>query len=243
MTSDKEMIDSKTGLKVGKVYFREKEYIASEIGDRIYDTETGNFHMFPEFDIGNDEVNEWKNYYEIVRDVRSEIVQEIKDKTHVELMNRTQYEKPQGIDNYEPEILYLYDGGGKRGVLGGIPREYIDKGLNRFFTYIPMYKAERYYTINFMRMYIDTNNHVNCRYGELQFDTSLSRFVNKDGIHYPKSFIGQNEERIRLSDSTHKACIFNPSALGNVWTMKNNKRKIEEVVETFLKFVRKVEEM
>ena len=58
MTSDKEMIDSKTGLKVGKVYFREKEYIASEIGDRIYDTETGNFHMFPEFDIGNDEVND-----------------------------------------------------------------------------------------------------------------------------------------------------------------------------------------
>ena len=95
-----------------------------------------------------------------MRDVRSEIVQEIKDKTHVELMNRTQYEKPQGIDNYEPEILYLYDGGGKRGVLGGIPREYIDKGLNRFFTYISMYKAERYYTINFMMMYIDTNTHV-----------------------------------------------------------------------------------
>lgn len=243
MTSDTGIIFRETGLKVGKVYFGEKEYAVSERENRIYDTETGNFHLFPEFVIGNDNVNDWKNYFEILGEVRTEIVRRIKKKTHVEVINRAQYVKPDKIERYNPETLYLYDRGGKSGALGGIPHDYVEKGLNRFFTYIPMYKGGRYYAINYMRLYIDRSNSVNCRYGKIQFDTSISRFVNKDGIHYPTSFIGQNEKKIRLSDSFNQACIFNPVETSDIWTIKNDEHQIEVVVEAFLKFVHKVEEM
>ena len=243
MTNNIEIIDSEKRLNVGKVFFGEKEYEASESDNRIYDTETGNFHLFPEFDFENDDINDWKEYFETVGTVRSKIVQRIKEKTHVEEIESIQYEKPNTIVCYDPEALYLYDGGGKSGVLRGMPHDYVEQGLNQFFMYIPMYKAGRYYTINFMRLYIDTSNSVNCRYGEIQFDTSLSRYVNEDGIHYPTSFMDQNENMIRLSDSANQACIFNPSETGNIWTINNDEHQIEVVVEAFLKFIHKVEEM
>ena len=121
------------------------------------------------------------------------------------------------------------------------PSEYKSNGFcNGFFKYISIQIENRWFTINFMRWYIEDNK-VNCRFGEIQFDATDNGHVNiknnyKTKIKYSNDYIDQPEKKIRLNED--QVCVYNPE-LPNIWKIQKE-NAYDEVVRKFDKFIENV---
>lgn len=221
MTSNRTDIEKLTGLKIGHVYLGEKQFDPQKQGNRILDCKSGNFHLFPILDSNN--VNMWKEYFQIENKVWKELGKKLGKKFGIKAGS---------------------------GELGGIPEDYLQNGcwkMNMFFKYIQIEKDGRYYVILLKRFFIDTDNSVNCKFGEVQFFSSKGKNINEFDpsgkaehistfvyykkklserensevehilVHYPRSYKGQNEKMIRLSDTKNKVNMYNPKDLTLNW--------------------------
>lgn len=155
----------------------------------------------------------WLNYFERVGKLRKEIIKELNNKIdNLETIGRSEYKNPSRIKKYNSSTYYLAE---IEGILDGIP----------------IYKNGRYYSINFMRFYLDNECKVNCIFDQVQFDSSKNGNVNSEcEINYPKTYKGQNEKMIRLSKNG--ACVYNPRQCEDV----------KELVDSFVKFIKKVDD-
>ncbi len=215
MTSDFREIERLTDLKIGKVFLGEETYISQKEGDRIFDKDSGNFHLVPVIE-DEKKCRIWAEFFGIEKAIRNEVINLLAS----------------------DESLEVYEGSGKSGVLGDIPQFYKAANLNHFFRYIQVRKGARYYFILFKRFYIDKDHYVNCKYGEIQFYTSLSDEINekigdKWQINYPQSYMGQNEKMIRLSNTKNRANGYNPKGLINI--MQSNIEKSTQFAESIVK--------
>lgn len=206
------------------------------LGDRLFDHASSNVHLFPELFQKNkdkDYIPVWSDFFDARNAVRGKLVKMLCDK---------------GFD---------VEGAGKNGNLVGIPPEYGKNKINQFFRYIRVKQNDRNYTINFQRFYIDKENKVNTIYGLFQFVASPDKKWNeKDNsndshplneqekiiLNYPHSYKGQNKKMIRFSPEGR--CIYNPSGVGDIWTLKaeidNPKKKgsqMTALVSQFLNFI------
>lgn len=155
----------------------------------------------------------WLDYFERIGKTRKEIIKELNNKIdNLETIGWSEFKNPSRIENYNSTTYYLVE---NEGVLDGIP----------------IYKNGRYYSINFMRFYLDNECKVNCIFDQVQFDSSKNGNVNSEcEINYPKTYKGQNEKMIRLSKKG--ACVYNPRQYEDV----------EELVNSFVKFIKKVDD-
>lgn len=168
---------------------------------------------FPDIkDLSEEDKNLWLDYSERVAKMRKEIIKELNNKIeNLETIDWFEYKNPSRIKNYNSTTYYLVE---NEGVLDGIS----------------VYKNRRYYSINFMRFYLDNECKVNCILDQVQFDSSKNGNINSEcEINYPKTYKGQNEKMIRLSKKG--ACVYNPRQYENV----------EELVDSFVKFIKDVE--
>lgn len=236
MTSDVELINNWTHGNVkgiGKIICGGCEFLPNYEDEKILDNITYNFHLFPDMEVLSEEdKNLWLDYFDRVRKWRKKIIEELKNKIeNVETIDRSEYKNPSKIKKYNSTTYYLAENVGKRGVLDGISNVYISNGFNQFFRCIPIYKNGRYYSINFMRFYLDNECKVNCIFDQVQFDSSKNGNVNSEcEINYPKTYKGQNEKMIRLSKKG--ACVYNPRQYEDV----------EELGDSFVKFIKKVDD-
>ena len=226
---EKSDIEKRTGLKPGSVKIKDETF---ENNICLYDCKSANFHLLPRLDLEGAE-SALNDYLKVVEEVQKEINNIIKCR----LSDLARIKGKGNLNEYPPE--------------------YKERGIrNAFYKYISIYDGQRYYTINFMRWYIDKENKVNCRFGEIQFDTTINkkRRVNtaqfkekdrgKDIIRYPKSYKGQSEKMIRL-DGEDQVCVYNPKGIGNIWKIQEEAKKEEQkayndVVENFIEFIKKV---
>lgn len=164
-------------------------------------------------DLSEEDKKLWLDYSERVGKMRKKIIEELKNKIeNVKTIGRSEYKNPSEIENYNSTTYYLVE---NEGVLDGIP----------------VYKNGRYYSINFMRFYLDNECKVNCILDQVQFDSSKNGNVNSEcEINYPKTYKGQNEKMIRLSKKG--ACVYNPRQYEDV----------KELVDSFVKFIKKVDD-
>ena len=227
---EEEEIKERTGLGIGVVKISGEPF---ENNICRYDCVSANFHLLPRLDIerAEDEVND---YLKVVEGIQDEIYKKIASEYN------------------------LKNGKGKgNGTISdrAYPAEYSDHGIPNkreygFYKYISIYEGQRWYTINFMRWYIDKENKVNCRFGEIQFDTTMNkekrvntaqfeRKGKKDIIRYPKSYRGQSEKMIRL-DGEDQVCIYNPTDVDDIWHIQKKEVYANNVVESFVKFIEKV---
>lgn len=155
----------------------------------------------------------WLDYFERIGKTRKEIIKELNNKIdNLETIGWSEFKNPSRIENYNSTTYYLVE---NEGVLDGIS----------------IYKNGRYYSINFMRFYLDNECKVNCIFDQVQFDSSKNGNVNSEcEINYPKTYKGQNEKMIRLSKKA--ACVYNPRQYEDV----------EELVDSFVKFIKKVDD-
>lgn len=155
----------------------------------------------------------WLDYFERVGKMRKEIIKELNNKIkNLETIGWSEYKNPSRIKNYNSTTYYLVE---NEGVLDSIS----------------VYKNRRYYSINFMRFYLDNECKVNCIFDQVQFDSSKNGNVNSEcEINYPKTYKGQNEKMIRLSKNG--ACVYNPRQCEDV----------KELVDSFVKFIKKVDD-
>lgn len=224
---EKSEIEKRTGLKPGSVKIKDKLF---ENNICLYNS--ANFHLLPDLDLEDAEValTLLRNYLDVVGDVQEKIVERIK--------------KDSKLSRFK-----LIKGDGH--LFNEYPIEYRNRQIpNHFYRHIAICDGQRWYTINFMRWYIDKENKVNCRFGEIQFDTTMNddRRVNtaqdkekdnKDIIRYPKSYRGQSEKMIRL-DGEDQVCIYNPTDVGDIWHIQKKEVYANNVVESFVRFIEKV---
>mgnify|MGYP007117847080 CR=1 FL=1 len=236
MTGNVEFINNWTHGNVegiGKIICGGREFSPNYEDEKILDNTTYNFHLFPDMEVLSEEdKNLWLDYFDRVREMRKKIIEELKNKIeNVETIDWSEYKNPSRIKKYNSTTYYLAENVGKNGVLDGISNVYISNGFNQFFRCIPIYKNRRYYSINFMRFYLDNECKVNCIFDQVQFDSSKNGNVNSEcEINYPKTYKGQNEKMIRLSKKG--ACVYNPRQYEDV----------KEVVDSFVKFIKKVDD-
>ena len=236
MTSDVEVINNWTHGNVdgiGKIICGGREFLPNYKDEKILDNTTYNFHLFPDIEVLSEEdKNLWLDYFDRVRKLRKKIIEELGKKIkNLETIGRSEYKNPSKIEKYDSTTYYLAENVGEKGVLDGISNIYINNGFNQFFRCIPIYKTGRYYTINFMRFYLDNECKVNCIFDRVQFDSSKNGNVNSESeINYPKTYKGQNEKMIRLSEKG--ACVYNPRQYEGV----------KELVDSFVKFIKKVDD-
>lgn len=236
MTSDVEVINNWTHGNVdgiGKIICGGREFLPNYKDEKILDNTTYNFHLFPDIEVLSEEdKNLWLDYFERVRKLKKKIIEELGKKIkNLETIGRSEYKNPSKIEKYDSTTYYLAENVGEKGVLDGISNIYINNGFNQFFRCIPIYKTGRYYTINFMRFYLDNECKVNCIFDQVQFDSSKNGNVNSESeINYPKTYKGQNEKMIRLSKKG--ACVYNPRQYEGV----------KELVDSFVKFIKKVDD-
>lgn len=232
MTSNEDDIYSLTGLKIGKVYLNDREYASERANQRVLDCESGNFHLFPV--LTKDDYKVWHDYFSVESKVQ-ELLYDLLNKNDLLCKKFGSYSISQG----------------KTGILQGIPQQFNKEGLNHFFRYVQIKIEKRTYMILFKRFYIDKDNRVNCRFGDVQFYTSLDAngnvnefaktiiediptytyrnrrlnenrtSLNKLLIHYPSSFRGQNEKMIRLSNTDNCVNVYNPKGIKNVFCDSN----------------------
>ena len=223
-------IEERTGLKPGIVWINGKTF---ENNICLYNCNSANYHLLPDLDL-EDAKDVLEDYLNVVGDVRKELIKIIENERRL-------------------SDLKIDEGKGKKGSLSSTqyPPEYKDCGIcNAFYKHISLYDGQRYYTINFMRWYIVKERKVNCRFGEIQFDTTKNKVqrvntakykenTEKDIIRYPKSYIGQSEKMIRL-EGEDQVCIYNLKDVGNIWEINKCEKKEKEVVEKFCDFYEKV---
>ena len=244
MTSKEKDIMQLTGLGIGNVYLRDirNEYKAQTDGNRILDCNSCNFHLFPAL-TSEEDYGKWQKYIEDEKKIR----ECLKDKI-----------PGLGI-------------GKSNGQLKGIPKEYCNYGLNSLFWYLQVQKDNRYYILLLKRFFIDKNNKVNCIFGEVQFYSSLNGKVNehckdegrigvtvyaaneeqgniksipKIKVHYPKSYIGQNEKMIKLSETDNKVNVYNPKGLPQLPDASDPesvKNYTNQIADAFNRYIQKIE--
>lgn len=198
MTGNSEDIRNKTGLDVGYVFLDKVSYAPQAEGQRMFDTGTGNFHLFPVL-VEQEDIEKWKGYLDTEQKLITKIGENLKKKGY------DVSDKSTGCIN-------------KKDDNGSMPKFYSDNALNHFFRYIQVMIEGRCYVALCKRFYIDKSNCVNCIYGEIQFYSSKNGQPNeaeadnsdKWVIHYPRSYKGQNEKMIRISDTKNKVNMYNP---------------------------------
>lgn len=225
-TEEKE-IEERTGLGIGVVEIRGKTFKNNIC---LYDCDSANFHLLPDLNL-EDAKEAVEDYIKTLNSVQDEIYKRIQSKYNL------QNGKGKGTGTLSEKVY---------------PLEYREREIpNGFYKYISVYDGQRFYTINFMRWYIDKENKVNCRFGEIQFDTTMNekKRVNtarlsekdkkqKDIIRYPESYKHQSEKVIRL-DGECQACIYDPKDVGDIWQIKKESC-YDEVVEKFAEFIEEV---
>lgn len=250
MTSEKEIIEIKTGHKMGSVILRglegeDKIYDVCESGNNVYDENEGNFHLFPIMCPNNNtENNLWKKYFSITQNERRNILQLLQDEGRWEknglVVNLEQKATLQSVrGETKADTVYLLYRAGGSGYVRNFP---YGKELNHFFRNLYVYFNGRFHCVNFMRFYIEKTNDkdkiINCIYGEFQFDTTAdkNRRVNEDEkICYPLSKYKQSYSQIELR-LPYQACVYNPN-VNNVVELENNE---DALADEFIKFIREV---
>lgn len=113
----------------------------------------------------------------------------------------------------------------------------VTRGL---YKYLPFYFNGKIYNINFMRFYIDKDNKVNCIFKQIQFDRTMKKYVNEDGICYPKTYENHVNKLDKLiQDNKGKNFCYNPPV---AYEAKEDEKAVEAIVEKFVEFVKKCEE-
>ena len=146
----------------------------------------------------------WREFLKAEKELRNTVITELKRNMD---------------DSFE-----IFEKKGKPGTLNDIPQLYVENKLNQFFRFIQVKRNNRYYTLLFKRFYIDKNCCVNCKYGEIQYFSSLSGRINEKAkkenwiIHYPKSYIGQNEKIVKHKKSVN---VYNPKGFNNIICLDN----------------------
>ena len=218
--NDEKEIEGRTGLQIGKVEINGKIF---EKNICLYECKSDNFHLLPELSLDGAETA-LKCYIKVVREVQTEIYKRISIKYNLKKG------KGNGQGNLSKDIY---------------PLDYTNHGIdNKFYKYIRVWVGQRNYTINFMRWYIDKDKKVNCRFGEIQFDTTIDidgrvnikKDNEKTKINYPNAYINQSEKMIRLNED--QVCIYNPTDVGNIWKIQKEEA-YDNVVEKFENFIKK----
>ena len=195
MTSDKEIIKEKTGgYEIGKLYLEDdkKEIELSKSEDACFDDETGNFHLYP-FDS--------QTMMMVSREVSDN-----RDKILASLKNKL------------PNDIELISGTGSRGFIKTLYDYEKYKGANRLYKFIVVKKNDTFYTLNFMRFFVDNGEKVNCILKSMQFERSFTEkgYINpkrkgKFDICYPTSHSSMDDKYIITKSKKDRNFCFNPN--------------------------------
>lgn len=228
MTNDIDKIREITGYEPGKAFIGCFDGVGVETygvdakGEPVvYDISSKNFHIFPSDLKISDEILESK----VRKYVYDSFIDYCKNTGDFKVV---EYKKE--LQNIKPDEMVVYK---RRGSVGGIKkkdRKLIAKGL---FRYIPFYYHEKWYNINFMRFYIDKDNKVNCIFKQIQFDRTMKKYVNEDGICYPKTYQNHVKKLDKLiQDNKGKNFCYNPPVAYD---------DTEAIVKEFVNFIKKCE--
>lgn len=255
MTNDIDKIREITGYEPGKAFiygFNEDGRVHRECVETygvdtpgepvVYATDSKNFHIFPNsMEITNEILQSEAdlrlkvyNYFIEYCNNNKETFDVIKydpdnpDKwTKLQMSKEENYKNKMIIDEIKGEITG--EGCGK------INRN--NKVTRGLYKYLPFYFNGKIYNINFMRFYIDKDNKVNCIFKQIQFDRTMKKYVNEDGICYPKTYQNHVNKLDKLiQDNKGKNFCYNPPVTYEA------KEAVEAIVEKFVEFVKKCEE-
>lgn len=258
MTNDIDKIREITGYEPGKAFiygFNEDGRVHRECVETygvdtpgepvVYATDSKNFHIFPNsMEITNEILQSEAdlrlkvyNYFIEYCNNNKETFDVIKydpdnpDKwTKLQMSKEENYKNKMIIDEIKGEITG--EGCGK------INRN--NKVTRGLYKYLPFYFNGKIYNINFMRFYIDKDNKVNCIFKQIQFDRTMKKYVNEDGICYPKTYENHVNKLDKLiQDNKGKNFCYNPPV---VYEAKEDEKAVEAIVEKFVEFVKKCEE-
>lgn len=225
MTNDIDEIMRETGgYKPGKAFIGCFDGVGVEtygvdiIGEpAVYHKESKNFHIFPS---NEEKVAQISDSDKRLRDKIINYCQNIECFKFIE---------DKGELNDDKIVICKKDGS-KGGVVTS-DRKRVANGLYKF---LPFYYNGKIYNINFMRFYIDKENKVNCIFKQIQFDRTNIKYVNEDGICYPKTYQNHVNKLDKLiQDNKGKNFCYNPPVSYD---------DIEGIVEKFIGFVKKCEE-
>lgn len=258
MTNDQELIKKltkeignkkNTELKVGKIYLSKEDvkngFEPYKGVGNIFDVSSHNFHLV--LDISESEKNKIyiEKYTNHIHDMREKIIDVLKEKGFVTI-NSSEYKKMEPIENYNKNTIYVYESGGKSGYFPALNKTtYAENKLNHLFRYIPCMKNGIYYTLNFMRFYIDRDANVNVIYNAYQFDVSRTFYTNQNYIVYPTRYTKHRLEEINAFVYNF---FYNPEIIGldfNSTKENPNERKehIHNIVNEFIAFINKCDEV
>ena len=258
MTNDIDKIREITGYEPGKAFiydFNEEGRVRRECVETygvdtpgepvVYATDSKNFHIFPNsMEITNEILQSEAdlrlkvyNYFIEYCNNNKETFDVIKydpdnpDKwTKLQMSKEENYKNKMIIDEIKGEITG--EGCGK------INRN--NKVTRGLYKYLPFYFNGKIYNINFMRFYIDKDNKVNCIFKQIQFDRTMKKYVNEDGICYPKTYENHVNKLDKLiQDNKGKNFCYNPPV---AYEAKEDEKAVEAIVEKFVEFVKKCEE-
>lgn len=258
MTNDIDKIREITGYEPGKAFiygFNEDGRVHRECVETygvdtpgepvVYATDSKNFHIFPNsMEITNEILQSEAdlrlkvyNYFIEYCNNNKETFDVIKydpdnpDKwTKSQMSKEENYKNKMIIDEIKGEITG--EGCGK------INRN--NKVTRGLYKYLPFYFNGKIYNINFMRFYIDKDNKVNCIFKQIQFDRTMKKYVNEDGICYPKTYENHVNKLDKLiQDNKGKNFCYNPPV---AYEAKEDEKAVEAIVEKFVEFVKKCEE-
>jgi len=258
MTNDIDKIREITGYEPGKAFiygFNEDGRVHRECVETygvdtpgepvVYATDSKNFHIFPNsMEITNEILQSEAdlrlkvyNYFIEYCNNNKETFDVIKydpdnpDKwTKLQMSKEENYKNKMIIDEIKGEITG--EGCGK------INRN--NKVTRGLYKYLPFYFNGKIYNINFMRFYIDKDNKVNCIFKQIQFDRTMKKYVNEDGICYPKTYENHVNKLDKLiQDNKGKNFCYNPPV---AYEAKEDEKAVEAIVEKFVEFVKKCEE-
>lgn len=232
MTNDRATIKAYTnGLEPGELYIAGSEHkvvysekVKEGEKETIFDTNTYNFHLYPEYT--EDNRKSMEKFCNDTCRLRRDIIQKIKEISTepVEEVNEAGFKEAVTNNN----ILYIHGGGGRSGVLYPLRGSvYADNNLNHMFKYISVRKNGNTYHLNFMRFFVE-NKQVNCIFRQYQYDCMLRKRVR-----YPMT--GKNESLEVWSkniqkDNTDIEFYYNPE-------VEFDKSSAEEVAKSFLEFI------
>ena len=258
MTNDIDKIREITGYEPGKAFiygFNEDGRVHRECVETygvdtpgepvVYATDSKNFHIFPNsMEITNEILQSEAdlrlkvyNYFIEYCNNNKETFDVIKYDpdnpakwTKLQMSKEENYKNKMIIDEIKGEITG--EGCGK------INRN--NKVTRGLYKYLPFYFNGKIYNINFMRFYIDKDNKVNCIFKQIQFDRTMKKYVNEDGICYPKTYENHVNKLDKLiQDNKGKNFCYNPPV---AYEAKEAEKAVEEIVKKFVEFVKKCEE-
>ncbi len=248
MTNDENIIQDTYKLLagIGNIFFENVDLkktipVSKEINNYIFDTGTHNFHMIP--DLSQKETVE--KYTRLIGEIRKKIIEELtlSKKVDVQIIDKDEYKDFTKIEHYDCNKIYIYEKGGKDGTLASltkkkvddnaqarIKKEYRQYGYNAIFKYIPCMVNGIYYSLNFMRFYIDKEKKVNCIYQNIQFERANGMYLNEKSLAYPTAYRSMEISRVnKLAKSGSNFC-FNPQ-------VKCEIKNIKKIAELFVEFI------